>query len=114
LVVFRISAFQAPNSETVWRKARVEMAVERTDIRVDVSLVLVPVHVTTQDGMTVTDLSRDNFQIFDNNLEQTVKYFARDDAPVSVGLLLDTSDSMRPKLRRAVQAAASFFRTAKN
>jgi Ca-activated chloride channel family protein len=81
-------------------------------IRVDASLVLIPVHVTTWDGASVTTLPKESFVIFEDNAEQEITYFAKDDAPVSIGVLLDTSASMHNKMRRSSEAAARFFQTA--
>jgi len=81
-------------------------------LRVDTSLVLVPVHVTTRLGISVTDLNKTNFQIFEDNVEQTITHFAMDDAPLSIGLVFDASASMRNKLHKSSEAAAAFFKTA--
>ncbi len=82
------------------------------NIRVDTTLVLIPAHVTTGGGAPVTDLSKDNFRVSEDNVEQKITYFAKDDAPISIGVLLDTSGSMRNKMRRSSEAAATFFQTA--
>jgi Ca-activated chloride channel homolog len=82
------------------------------DIRVDTTLVLIPAHVTTHDGASVTDLSKSNFRVSEDNVEQKITYFARDDAPISIGVLLDTSGSMRNKMHRSSEAAATFLQTA--
>jgi VWFA-related protein len=81
-------------------------------LRVDASLVLIPVHVTTPFGVSVTNLDKDNFRIFEDTVEQKITYFVKDDAPISIGLLFDASGSMRNKMHRSCQAAASFFKTA--
>jgi Ca-activated chloride channel homolog len=81
-------------------------------LRVDTSLVLVPVHVTTPLGVSVTDLTRTNFQLFEDNVEQTITHFAKDDAPLSIGLVFDASGSMHNKLHKSSEAAAAFFKTA--
>jgi len=81
-------------------------------LRVDSSLVLVPVHVTTPLGVSVTDLTKSNFHIFEDNVEQTITHFAKDDAPLSVGLVFDASGSMHNKLHKSSEAAAAFFKTA--
>jgi Ca-activated chloride channel homolog len=81
-------------------------------LRVDASLVLVPAHVTTPYGTPVTNLNRENFRVFEDSIEQTITYFAKEDAPLSVGLLFDSSRSMLDKRPRALQAAAAFFKTA--
>lgn len=80
-------------------------------LRTDSSLVLIPTHVSTAAGTSVTNLKKENFRILEDNEEQTVSYFSQDDAPVSIGFLLDISGSMRPKMPRASEAAAAFFET---
>lgn len=81
-------------------------------IRVDTTLVLIPAHVTTAGGASVTNLSKDSFRLSEDNVEQTITYFAKDDAPISIGVLFDTSGSMHNKMRRSSEAAATFFQTA--
>jgi len=81
-------------------------------LRVDSCLVLIPVHVTNAIGKPITGLTIDNFRISEDGIEQTVSAFAAEDAPVSVGLLLDASGSMRNKMEKVSQAAAAFFQTA--
>lgn len=85
---------------------------EPAHLRVDASLVLIPVHVTTPLGVSVTDLDKSNFRISEDNVEQTITHFAKDDAPLSVGLLFDASGSMRSKMHKSSEAAAAFFKTA--
>jgi len=81
-------------------------------VRVDSSLVLIPVHVVRSDGATVTDLRKENFELFEDGVRQTITHFTRDDAPVSAGLILDVSGSMRNKMTKASEAAAEFFKFA--
>src|ERR1700739_3565772 len=77
-------------------------------IRTDVKLVLVPVSVT--DGMqrVVTGLSRDNFEVFDGKKPQAIQDFSSEDVPVSVGIILDSSGSMRDKWDRVRDAVNQF------
>jgi Ca-activated chloride channel family protein len=75
-------------------------------------MVLIPANVSTLTGAQVVDLQKDNFRIFEDNVEQRISYFAKEDAPLSVGLLFDTSGSMRNKMRQATAAAAALFKTA--
>jgi len=81
-------------------------------LRVDSSLVLIPAQVTTREGAPIMDLKRKDFRIYEDGAEQEISYFAKDDAPVSIGLLLDSSGSMRNKKQKSSEAAAAFFRTA--
>jgi Ca-activated chloride channel family protein len=74
--------------------------------------VLIPAQVTTRQGSPVMDLKPQDFRILEDGAEQQISYFTKDDAPVSIGLLLDSSGSMRNKKQKSSEAAAAFFRTA--
>lgn len=80
-------------------------------IRVNVNLVLVPVTVTDPMNRLVTGLERENFQILDNNIPQTIKTFGTEDAPISIGIIFDLSGSMESKFIRARKALTEFLRT---
>ena len=81
------------------------------NIRVDTSLVLIPVSVNDPLNRPVTGLEKENFRLFDDRVEQTISQFAMDDEPVAVGLVFDTSGSMGDKLRTSRIAARQFFNT---
>ena len=80
-------------------------------LRVDASLVLVPMTVTDPLGRLVTGLEKENFQIFDNGVGQTIKSFSTDDTPISIGIIFDLSGSMSSKFIRARKALTEFLRT---
>ena len=84
----------------------------RTDLRVDVPLIQLPVHVTTTIGTSVTDLRQKNFRVFEDGVEQTITHFAKEDAPISIGVVFDASGSMQTKIRKSSEAAAVFFKIA--
>ena len=90
-----------------------EMATSHRDarIRVDVNLVLVPTTVTDPMNRLVTGLEKENFEIFDNNVGQTIKSFSTEDAPVTIGIVFDLSGSMTSKFTRARKALSEFLRT---
>jgi VWFA-related protein len=79
-------------------------------LRVDVPLVMVPVQVINGRGSFVRGLNLEDFQLFEDGTEQRITHFSREDAPVSVGFLLDSSSSMRNKMRQAVEAGGEFLR----
>jgi Ca-activated chloride channel family protein len=68
-------------------------------------LVVLPVTVLDKNGHLVTDLTQGQFQVFDNNQPEALKVFKREDVPVSMGIIIDSSGSMRDK-RVKVQSAA--------
>jgi len=82
-------------------------------LRVDVDLVLVPVTVTDPYDRLVTGLRREHFEVLEDNQEQEILYFSNEDAPLSLGLVFDFSDSMNRanKLERAAKAAVEFLQT---
>lgn len=84
----------------------------RADLRVDVPLVQIPVHVTTHLGASVVNLSRECFRLFEDQVEQKILNFVSEDAPVSIGLLFDLSASMKDKMRKASDSAIGMLKTA--
>lgn len=104
----RVSILPRLTSEITTPLPRVPPA----SLRIDSWLVQIPVHVTTAYGTSITDLAKEDFQIFEDDVEQPITHFSQDDAPVSVGLLFDASGSMQNKIRKASEAAAAFFKTA--
>ncbi|HEY7334659.1 MAG TPA: VWA domain-containing protein [Bryobacteraceae bacterium] len=84
----------------------------RVELRVDTSVVEVPVHVTTFDGAAVTNLKPEDFRVLEDGVEQKIHYFSQDDAPLSIGLLFDASGSMQNKIAKSAEATAAFFKTA--
>ena len=81
-------------------------------LRVDVDLVLVPVSVTDPMNRTVLGLQKQDFKVYEDNEEQQIQYFSAEEAPISVGLLLDTSKSMANKFVVERAAAEEFFKNA--
>jgi Ca-activated chloride channel family protein len=75
---------------------------------VSTTLVTVPVRVSDRGGRFITDLTRAQFRIFEDNVEQEISFFETADKPFTVALLLDMSDSARFK-REDIQAAARAF-----
>ena len=81
-------------------------------IRIDTTLVQIPVTVTDPLNRFVTGLEKQHFKVFEDKVEQMITDFSSEDAPLSVGLVFDTSGSMGSKLQKSRQAAVQFFKTA--
>lgn len=81
-------------------------------LRVDINLVLVPVNVMDASGSPVMDLDRTDFHLYEKETEQQIRYFYSEDAPISIGLVLDLSSSMNNKIDRVRQAVDEFFKNA--
>jgi VWFA-related protein len=82
------------------------------NIRVDTNLVLIPVTVSDPSGKFVTGLDKDNFKLTEDKVDQQIQSFSSEDAPMSIGLVFDTSGSMGTKLQMARQAVSEFVKTA--
>jgi len=81
-------------------------------LRVDVDLVLVPVTVTDPMNRPVLGLRKQDFKVYENNDQQQIQYFSAEEAPISVGVLLDVSKSMTNKFVTERAAAEAFFKNA--
>ncbi len=81
-----------------------------TALRVDTNLVLIPVTVTDTFGAPFPGLPKDSFRLFEDGVEQQVKYFSTEDAPLSLGVVFDASRSMEHRLDQSRDAIARFFR----
>jgi Ca-activated chloride channel homolog len=93
------------------REAHRTAATVKPLLRIDSSLVLIPVHVTNSIGAAVPGLGANDFRVLEDRVEQKISVILTEDAPVSVGLLFDTSGSMKSKMNKAAEAAEAFFRT---
>jgi Ca-activated chloride channel homolog len=76
-----------------------------TTFRADSRLVVLHASVVDKGGKLLTTLPRSAFKVYENNIEQPIKLVRREDVPVSLGLVVDNSGSMRNK-RRPVESAA--------
>jgi Ca-activated chloride channel homolog len=79
-------------------------------LRVSTNLVTVPAIVKTRQGAYVPNLSREDFRIYEDGVEQEIASFASVDQPFTVALLLDMSDSLRIRLRETQDAALAFLK----
>jgi VWFA-related protein len=80
-------------------------------IKAEVNLVLLDVSVRDGDGGLVTGLPKEAFTILEDGKQQTITQFADTDIPVTVGLIVDNSGSMRPKKPEVVTASLVFIQS---
>jgi len=76
-----------------------------------VNRVVLWISATDKKGNFVTELDRQDFHVFENGVEQQILEFYREDRPITMGILLDSSGSMREKLHEVHEAASSFVDT---
>jgi VWFA-related protein len=83
-----------------------------TTLKVEVNLVNILFNVRDKKGGLVGNLSKDDFKIYEDGTEQTVKYFNREtDLPLTIGLLIDVSASQMNLIEIEKNAASQFFGT---
>jgi Ca-activated chloride channel family protein len=83
--------------------------INQKSIRVEVEMVSLPVSVTTRGGKLVTGLEKEDFQVFEDKVQQKIEAFTATEEPFSVALLLDTSGSTELQLDRIQQEAIRFI-----
>jgi Ca-activated chloride channel family protein len=73
----------------------------------------VVLHATTENrkGVSVSGLEKDNFQVFEDGVAQRIEHFSHEDIPVTVGLVVDGSGSMRPKHADVITAGKTFVQS---
>ena len=80
-------------------------------ISVDVALVVLQATVTDRQGSVVTNLGAQDFEVYENGVPQHIQLFKNEDIPVAVGLIIDHSTSMSPKIAEVIAAARTFVRS---
>lgn len=107
-----IAPHQDPKVTTFTAAAVTIPELKPRPLRVDVNLVLVPVTVVDSLNRPVIDLPQQNFSLTEGGIPQKIQYFSREDAPISVALILDFSGSMHNKIEYVLQAVDQFFQNA--
>lgn len=79
-------------------------------LSVNVDLTEVHVNVTDEKDRPVGNLKKENFRVFEDRKEQQITVFKHEDAPLSLGLVIDNSRSIEPRKQRLDAAALSFVR----
>ena len=77
-------------------------------VRVNTTLVTLPVSVTDRDGRYIPNLRKEDFRLWEEGVEQNVAFFSSVDKPFSVVLMIDTSGSTRFRLDEIQDAAITF------
>jgi Ca-activated chloride channel family protein len=80
-------------------------------ISVNVDLVVLQATVRDRGNHVVSDLHEQDFEVYEDGVRQALTVFRHEDVPVTVGLIVDHSGSMRPKLTDVVEAARRFARS---
>ena len=87
--------------------------VDPGSFRISVNVALVVLHATVSDrrGAFVPDLGERDFVVYEDGVPQRIRLFRNEDTPVTVGLVVDHSTTMRPKFEEVISAARTFVRS---
>ncbi len=80
-------------------------------LKVSVDMVVLRATVQDRKNVLISGLSQGDFQVYEDGALQPIKYFSHEDIPVTVGLVIDNSGSMRPKRADVIAAALAFARS---
>lgn len=80
-------------------------------LRSESSAVVLNVSVRDHNGDNVTDLTENDFRVKEDGQEQKIVYFKREDVPVTIGIVVDDSGSMRSKKAEVVEASLDLARS---
>jgi VWFA-related protein len=107
-----VALFLLASSCLIWAQSssqnpppQTPLSSEEPTFTVGTRLVVLPVSVLDKSGKLVTDLQQKAFKVFENGVEQPIKIFRREDVPISLGMIIDNSGSMREK-RQKVETAS--------
>jgi VWFA-related protein len=101
------AAQQSPSTDQSTAAAE---AAARKPIKVEVNLVNVLFTVTDKKDHMLLNLKQDDFRLFEDKQPQTIRYFSREtDLPLRIGVLIDTSNSVRERLHFEQEAAIDFL-----
>lgn len=82
-------------------------------IRIETELVNLQVRVIDQYGRPLNDVRQEDFRIYENGAPQTIQFFSRENVPVSYGLLIDNSGSLRSQLESVREASKTIVNSNK-
>ena len=103
-----IGAFVSVFPQTLAQESK-----QTAQFRVSVEMVSLSVTVFDKKQRLVTDLEQENFAIYEDGVAQQIRVFSKEDLPLRMVILLDTSSSMRSRMELAQDAAVRFARSLK-
>jgi VWFA-related protein len=99
--MLRVSSLLIPLAAAVLLAQNDDVPLFKADTR----LVVLHASVVDKKGKLLTELPEDAFKVFENGAEQSIKVFRREDVPVSIGMVIDNSGSMRDKRAKVERAS---------
>src|SRR5215467_11733480 len=100
---FALLAQDRPQKQGQGKDSNYTLSIEALEVNL-------PISVLDKEGRPVDGLKQENFQVFEDKVLQTIKTFKHEDIPLSLGLVIDNSGSMRNKRERVNSSALAFVR----
>ncbi len=82
-------------------------------VRVDTELVNLNVRVIDRNNRPINDVKQDEFHVLEDNVPQKIEYFTREEVPISYGLVIDNSGSLRAQLNQVIEASKTIINSNK-
>ncbi|MEJ7711518.1 MAG: hypothetical protein WKF84_17045 [Pyrinomonadaceae bacterium] len=98
---------KAPNAKSSDAQTSEEVGDDAV-VKVNTTLVTIPVSVMDRDGKYIPYLNKDDFYLYEDGVEHEIAYFSSTDKPFTVALVIDTSRSTNFKLEDMQAAAIAF------
>jgi Ca-activated chloride channel homolog len=105
LLIFLSVFLQSPGPKT---QASQQASQDEDTIKVDATLVNIPVTVSDPQSRYIPNLRAEDFELYENNVRQQIEFFTNDNVPFSVALVIDVSGSTRENLQPIQEAARAF------
>lgn len=100
---FQVSPSAQPDEPTM--KDQTGFTVEEDEVvKTDVSLVNLHVRVIDRNNRPVGDVKQDDFRVFENGVQQQVQFITKEEVPVTYGLVVDNSGSLRSQINQVIEA----------
>jgi Ca-activated chloride channel family protein len=74
-------------------------------VKIDTSLVNLHVRVVDRNNRPINDVAEGDFRVFENGVQQQVQFVSREEVPISYGLVVDNSGSLRSQIGQVIEAA---------
>ena len=82
-------------------------------VKVDANLVNLNVRVIDRNNRPIDNVRKEDFRIYEDGVLQPIEFFSREEVPISYGLAVDTSGSLRPQLQQVIDAAKTVINSNK-
>lgn len=101
---------QKSNPQKPAQPAQKEPGEQDEIIKIGTDLVILDVTVVDPANKPVMDLTKDKFQVVEDKVPQEIRFFSREEVPVSLAFTIDCSGSMRPKLDTVIKASVNLVK----